>query len=82
MFNIFGKTESKTKPKTEPKIGEEHWAIHNDSPWKKENTTYIKILDVKNGWVRYSINRIFNDERMEMEIFLKCYENYEDKDYV
>jgi hypothetical protein len=43
-------------------------------PWGIKEGDGVTILDVKNGWVRYSFGPvIFKDERMEMETFVYCY---------
>ena len=58
----------------------EWWAIApfcDGSPWspKSHDPIFtIKILDVKDGWVRYSMGKIYNDERMETETFTRIYE--------
>lgn len=50
---------------------EEIWAIKDESPWPTDKR--IKILDVKDGWVRYSHGVIFSDERLRLSSFLKIF---------
>ena len=51
----------------------------NRSPWPREDLkTRVEILDVKNGWVRYYMNRTFQDERMETSIFVMLYKKSEE----
>ena len=66
------------KNKVIPKIGEE-WllSIKDKSPWDTTNKyPPVTILDVKDGWVRYSFVTIFTDQRMEIESFLGMYKPY------
>ena len=63
----------KKEPVKEPVAGEE-WVLKNDSPWPEPDQKPVKILDVKDGWVRYDMQGIcFRDERMVMDRFLLCY---------
>ena len=59
-------------PVKAPIAGEEWW-LKNDSPWPKKDQKPVKILDVKDGWVRYDMLSVFRDERMELGSFLHCY---------
>lgn len=60
----------------EPNIGEE-WVLRgNDGdPFEPKRSLPAKILDIKGGWVRYSIgaSRIFCDERMRVSMFVRLY---------
>lgn len=52
----------------------ELWTLKRDNdPWGGRDNLNIKILDVRDGWVRYYIGPTFNDERLEMDRFLYCY---------
>lgn len=43
-------------------------------PFPPKEQKPVKILDVKDGWVRYEIDSwIFKDERMKLDNFLYCY---------
>ncbi len=57
-----------------PKAGEV-WirAIYDSSPWPKRALYEVKIIDVKNGWVRYYLGEFFPDERMKIDIFTSIY---------
>lgn len=54
-----------------PKI-DEIWKIKDKdgSPWPNSYSAYSKILDVKDGWVRYHINEIYPDNRMKISSFV------------
>lgn len=57
----------------EPKAGEK-WRLPTESnPWPSPEYRPVKILEVKDGWVKYRINEIFPDERRRMDDFLKLY---------
>jgi hypothetical protein len=50
------------------------WQLKDDkSPWPQP-TCLVTILDVKDGWVRYYMGRMFPDQRMEEDLFRKIYE--------
>lgn len=52
----------------------EVWCLKgDDSPWPKEWEHKVTILDVRDGWVRYSISSRFNDERLKTATFMHCY---------
>jgi hypothetical protein len=59
-----------------PKAGEA-WirVICDSSPWPKHTMYEVKIIDVKNGWVRYYMSDFFPDERMKVDIFTMIYIN-------
>ena len=61
-------------PTREPKT-DETWVFcpKNKSPWPDEDTHLVHIRDVKDGWVRYSMGSVFNDERKKMDSFLHMY---------
>jgi len=72
-FVMLFKRQPKQEPKT-PQAGEV-WHIPNETPWPKGGEVKVNIIDQKDGYVRYSFGgRIFNDERMELDIFINCYE--------
>lgn len=48
------------------------WRHNDGSPWPKERYA-VKILDVKDGWVRYYVNEYGPDERMREIDFRKYY---------
>lgn len=76
MLWIFKKKEKKEKKL--PVTGETWTLISaNNGPWPSKTTHPINILDVKDGWVRYSIgdgSGIFSDERLKVGLFTHCYE--------
>lgn len=55
---------------------EELWVLKGDdeSPWPAKKYAPVTIIAVLDGWVRYSINYIFSDERMKTDLFLNLYE--------
>lgn len=78
MFGLFRK--KKTEPVQvasglsaglgTPVIGE-IWYLPDGSPWA---TKYkVSILDVKDGWVRYRIGSVFDDERKPLSVFTSMY---------
>lgn len=58
-----------------PQPGELWEFVREDkSPWDYDKKPHVVcILDVKCGWVRYRLNEIFDDNRLEVEIFTKIY---------
>jgi len=52
----------------------QRWILRdgNDGPWPRERPT-VEILDVKEGWIRYSIGGVFTDERLIESSFRGCY---------
>lgn len=42
-------------------------------PWSEFVPRNIKIIDVKDGWVRYYVNNTWPDERMPISSFLWIY---------
>lgn len=73
IFNYF---KHKAKDKQElPKIGE-LWLPcfkRDGDPWNQKVYDSVTIIDVLNGWVRYDMGKIFRDERMEIDTFVKLY---------
>lgn len=59
-----------------PKAGE-YWYIPDKSPWPPKDR-FVKVLDVKDGWVRYYIGEFFPDERVTISTFLYIYKKYEE----
>ena len=37
----------------------------------------VRILDVKDGWVRYAMKTMFTDERMEINSFNSMYKKFQ-----
>ena len=63
------------KPERIPVAGEYWVAKGLDDPFPKKEYTSVKILDVKEGWVRYDFGgNIFRDERLRLHSFLYCYQ--------
>lgn len=71
--------ESKVEPHKEhciqaPKAGDVWVNVQKDgSPWPKEEIRKVKVLDAKDGWVRYYIGEFFPDERMKVDMFTYIY---------
>jgi len=61
--------------KRKPIPGED-WEIipEDDDPFPpKTKLPPVRVLGVRDGWVRYSIGHSFPDERVRMGIFLRFY---------
>ena len=69
MFNWF----KKKKPVRIPVAGETWYFREDDSPWASKKSQQVQIIDVKNGWVRYYMNKSFDDNRMKIDSFLFWY---------
>lgn len=72
IFNIF-----RSKPKVaapNQKIGSK-WMLRaeNGDPFPPKDFKPVEVLDVKDGWVRYRMNRYFDDERISVGLFLSIY---------
>lgn len=50
----------------------QRWQHNDGSPWPISRY-FVKILDVKEGWVRYFVNEYAPDERMREADFRKLY---------
>jgi hypothetical protein len=77
LRELFGAPERHNSPSCRqelPKNGEV-WirSIYDESPWPKRTLYEVKIIDVKNGWVRYYLGEFFPDERMKIDIFTSIY---------
>lgn len=77
LYKLLHKEEIKkeeTKPLTIVNPGE-RWIlnIHSNDPFEEKPSSPVKILDVRNGWVRYDMGGIFRDERMEINSFVRMY---------
>lgn len=55
-----------------PAAGEQ-WALHIDGDPFPSRYGPVTILEVKEGWVRYSFRSVFLDERKPLESFLNIY---------
>ena len=42
-------------------------------PWGGKKPFRVQILDVRDGWVRYSMGSIFHDERHPIKSFVRMY---------
>ena len=57
----------------EPTIGEE-WTLNLiPDPWGGQSFGPVKILDVKDGWVKYYSGGAFPDVREKLEGFIKAF---------
>lgn len=61
------------------KIGDRFVLKDDDSPWPTDGESEAIILDIKNGWVRYSLSPLFSDNRLKIDEFLYCYKSKEEK---
>ena len=59
-----------------PKPGE-LWIFNPEDPFESKYAP-VKILDVKDGWVRYYMGWAFPDERMKASSFVKMYGKYKE----
>lgn len=69
---LFGKPIKQTQQI--PGCGEAWILKQCNDPWGGRPEAVVKIVDVKEGWVRYDFPNLFKDQRMRMEMFLFCYE--------
>lgn len=51
----------------------ELWELRSDDPFESKYKP-VKIIAVKDGWVRYYMGRAFPDERMKASFFVRMYE--------
>lgn len=62
-----------------PQAGDK-WILDSRDPSDpfepKETFPPVEILEVKQGWVRYYMNRVLPDERMPIERFTQIYTYY------
>jgi len=57
-----------------PQPGEQwSWRCANAGPWDCPKRWTVTILEVKHGWVRYWLDEVAPDRRMELEIFTRVY---------
>jgi hypothetical protein len=56
-------------------VSGEKWVFNafDESPWQTETYKPVIIIDVQDGWVRYDMGQIFNDERMRLKSFTRIY---------
>jgi hypothetical protein len=65
-----------SSPSPQPKVSEK-WSLKqtDGDPWSRKKYDPVTIIDVKDGWVKYSMGgSFFDDERMEIKTFVKIYE--------
>jgi hypothetical protein len=62
------------RAKRRPPVPGERWYFREPKgdPWQRDAHA-VEILDVKRGWVRYSIGRYFADNRMKLTTFVYIY---------
>ena len=66
----------KTSNRVGPIVIGDIWVMKNDSPWPNPDAPRVKILDVKDGWVRYARvgTTLYQDERLVDHSFTYIYE--------
>lgn len=64
-------SRAKKIPVQTPAKGES-WYMEDESPWPPD-AQFVRILDVKDGWVRYWAGDKDPDNRMDMRWFLDCF---------
>jgi hypothetical protein len=65
------------KAKAVPQVGE-LWLFNgtpNDGPWERKSYTPVRVLDIRDGWVRYDLF----DSRMKLDSFVRMYRPAEAK---
>lgn len=74
MFSVLRKWFRKCEllPPRNPRVGEQ-WLLRSEDRWGSKYSP-VTILDVRDGWVRYNMNRVFRDERMRMDMFIATYQ--------
>jgi hypothetical protein len=77
---LTSRPDAEPKPKRAPVVGELWPFASTDDPWGGKSRGSAKVLDVKDGWVRYAMlvdghaGFLFQDERMKLSSFLYCYQ--------
>lgn len=74
--SLFRKPEPPPAAPLEPIERGEVWRLKGEDgdPFPpKDGVCDVVILDYKDGWVRYSMNRVFKDNRMQEDSFRRCY---------
>ena len=69
--NLFKRKFSIPEPGDQYKIND-----NSKDPFPPKKHMLIRVLEVKNGWVRYSIGDngiLFQDERMEVSQFVRVF---------
>jgi hypothetical protein len=57
-----------------PQPGEQWtWRCANAGPWDCPKRWTVKIIEVKAGWVRYWLDDLEPDRRLELELFTRVY---------
>lgn len=61
-------------PQVVPQAGETWLFVPcAESPWPAKCGHTVTILDAKDGWVRYDMGGLYNDERRLLSMFLPMY---------
>lgn len=68
-------TPIQDEPEIVPMVGE-YWQMISLDPFPSKYPP-VKVIGVKDGWVRYDMGKLFNDERMEIKIFKMIYRKCE-----
>ena len=77
MFGWFKKTDKwAVQPASELSAGlgpqpGETWCFDDGSPWP--TSIRVKVIDARDGWVRYSMGVYFCDERKKTHQFMSLY---------
>jgi hypothetical protein len=60
--------------KRHPKVNEK-WVLSDDrnDPFIPKTYPPVIILEVKDGWVRYDMQGLFRDQRMEIKSFIRIF---------
>jgi hypothetical protein len=78
LLTLLGLGTTNTKKDKEPQttipVGST-WIlnIRSNDPFPPKQNRSVTVLEVKEGWVRYSMGSIFKDERMDSSTFLAIY---------
>lgn len=73
LKKLFAKPK---KPQPRFPVPGERWCFGggiSGDPFPPKGGVTVRILDVKDGWVRYYMSELLPDERMNMSSFLYCY---------
>ncbi len=71
-YATWGKPKYKIKV-TDPKVGEKWFLRGDDGDPFGANHDPVLILEVKEGWVRYKMSRLFDDNRKPISDFIVMY---------
>ena len=74
MLKIFSRIFHVVRKEHEPKVeAGQKWQLHVDGDPFPSKYLPVKIIDAREGWVRYDMGGMFDDQRMRESTFLSMY---------